>query len=261
MALRTPSVSAAGSWRSPPPLGLALIVTRRRAGRRATRHRTAPRHRPPRSTGCSARGPSPTATRSPPPAPPSTTPSTASCTSRPPRRGRRDPARSASGWRPCRRPGRRAPTGTSARMAFPPADSNYHDYAELTAVVNKVVADHPAHRPQDQHRYVVRGPGPDGREDLRQRRHRRERAGDPVQLPAARPRAPDRRDGDLPAEPLHRQLRQRLPDHQHRQQPGDLDRADRQPRRQRVRHRHRLVPLLAQEPAAQQRLDGRSAPT
>ncbi|KKK07107.1 carboxypeptidase [Micromonospora sp. HK10] len=28
--------------------------------------------------------------------------------------------------------------------AFPSADSNYHDYAELTAVVNKVVADHPA---------------------------------------------------------------------------------------------------------------------
>ncbi|SCL24229.1 Murein tripeptide amidase MpaA [Micromonospora nigra] len=28
-------------------------------------------------------------------------------------------------------------------LAFPPADSNYHDYAELTAVVNKVVADHP----------------------------------------------------------------------------------------------------------------------
>ncbi|EEP72825.1 peptidase M14 carboxypeptidase A [Micromonospora sp. ATCC 39149] len=28
--------------------------------------------------------------------------------------------------------------------AFPPADSNYHDYAELTAVVNKVVADHPS---------------------------------------------------------------------------------------------------------------------
>ncbi|MET7671521.1 M14 family zinc carboxypeptidase [Micromonospora luteifusca] len=29
-------------------------------------------------------------------------------------------------------------------LAFPPADSNYHDYAELTAVVNQVVADHPA---------------------------------------------------------------------------------------------------------------------
>ena len=27
--------------------------------------------------------------------------------------------------------------------AFPPADSDYHDYAELTAVVNQVVADHP----------------------------------------------------------------------------------------------------------------------
>ncbi|HEX5596267.1 MAG TPA: M14 family zinc carboxypeptidase [Micromonosporaceae bacterium] len=27
---------------------------------------------------------------------------------------------------------------------FPPADANYHDYAEMMAVVNKVVADHPA---------------------------------------------------------------------------------------------------------------------
>ncbi|MEV4626562.1 M14 family zinc carboxypeptidase [Micromonospora sp. NPDC049523] len=27
--------------------------------------------------------------------------------------------------------------------AFPPADSNYHDYAELTAVINQVVSDHP----------------------------------------------------------------------------------------------------------------------
>ncbi|MEV0732009.1 M14 family zinc carboxypeptidase [Polymorphospora sp. NPDC050346] len=34
--------------------------------------------------------------------------------------------------------------GTGASTdAFPPADSNYHDYAELIAVVNKVVADHP----------------------------------------------------------------------------------------------------------------------
>jgi carboxypeptidase T len=35
-----------------------------------------------------------------------------------------------------------APGGTMT-MAFPPADSNYHDYAELIAVVNQVVADHP----------------------------------------------------------------------------------------------------------------------
>ncbi|PZF87742.1 M14 family zinc carboxypeptidase [Micromonospora deserti] len=34
--------------------------------------------------------------------------------------------------------------GDVGTYAFPPADSNYHDYAELTAVVNKVVADHPA---------------------------------------------------------------------------------------------------------------------
>ncbi|SBT50728.1 Murein tripeptide amidase MpaA [Micromonospora auratinigra] len=37
-----------------------------------------------------------------------------------------------------------APAGGATAYAFPPADSNYHDYAELTAVVNQVVADHPA---------------------------------------------------------------------------------------------------------------------
>ncbi|MFJ6150056.1 M14 family zinc carboxypeptidase [Micromonospora profundi] len=34
--------------------------------------------------------------------------------------------------------------GEVGTLAFPPADSNYHDYAELTAVVNQVVADHPS---------------------------------------------------------------------------------------------------------------------
>lgn len=34
--------------------------------------------------------------------------------------------------------------GDVGTAAFPPADSNYHDYAELTALVNKVVADHPS---------------------------------------------------------------------------------------------------------------------
>ncbi|MFC3503793.1 M14 family metallopeptidase [Micromonospora krabiensis] len=33
--------------------------------------------------------------------------------------------------------------GDVGTLAFPPADSNYHDYAELTALVNQVVADHP----------------------------------------------------------------------------------------------------------------------
>ncbi|MFC4021043.1 M14 family zinc carboxypeptidase [Micromonospora sp. GCM10011542] len=34
-------------------------------------------------------------------------------------------------------------TGDVGTLAFPPVDSNYHDYAELTAVVNQAVADHP----------------------------------------------------------------------------------------------------------------------
>ncbi|RKN31610.1 M14 family zinc carboxypeptidase [Micromonospora musae] len=33
--------------------------------------------------------------------------------------------------------------GDVGTLAFPPADSNYHDYAELTAVVNQVVSSHP----------------------------------------------------------------------------------------------------------------------
>ncbi|MBO4159826.1 zinc carboxypeptidase [Micromonospora sp. MMS20-R2-23] len=37
-----------------------------------------------------------------------------------------------------------APAEGASALAFPPADSNYHDYAELTTVVNQVVADHPA---------------------------------------------------------------------------------------------------------------------
>ncbi|MFI7022874.1 M14 family zinc carboxypeptidase [Micromonospora sp. NPDC049900] len=34
--------------------------------------------------------------------------------------------------------------GQVGALAFPPADANYHDYAEMTAVVNQVVADHPS---------------------------------------------------------------------------------------------------------------------
>ncbi|KXK58753.1 carboxypeptidase [Micromonospora rosaria] len=41
-------------------------------------------------------------------------------------------------------PGHDHGTDDVSIMGFPPADSNYHDYAELTAVVNKVVADHPS---------------------------------------------------------------------------------------------------------------------
>ncbi len=60
------------------------------------------------------------------------------------RRGRRDRhARLPAGGRAGRHGTSRA-DGDVGTMDFPPADSNYHDYAELTAVVNQVVADHPA---------------------------------------------------------------------------------------------------------------------
>ncbi|HEX5594604.1 MAG TPA: M14 family zinc carboxypeptidase [Micromonosporaceae bacterium] len=37
-----------------------------------------------------------------------------------------------------------APSTDIGIMGFPPADANYHDYAEMMAVVDKVVADHPS---------------------------------------------------------------------------------------------------------------------
>jgi carboxypeptidase T len=40
-------------------------------------------------------------------------------------------------------PPARGATDGVGTQAFPPADSNYHDYAELTAVINQVVSDHP----------------------------------------------------------------------------------------------------------------------
>ena len=48
-----------------------------------------------------------------------------------------------------------------------------------------------------QHRHLLRGAHDLGRQDLRQRRHRRGRARGAVHAPSARPRAPDRRDGAL----------------------------------------------------------------
>ena len=93
-------------------------------------------------------------------------------------------------------------------------------------------------------------------QDLRQRRHRRGRARGALHAPPARPRAPDRRDGALHCSTmLDRRLRHRSADHQPRRQPRDLDRLRHQPGRRRVRHRHRLLPLLAQEPPAQRRLE------
>ena len=57
----------------------------------------------------------------------------------------------------------------------------------------------PGHRPRVQHRQDLRGARPLGGQDHRQRRRRRGRARGAVRRPPARPRAPDGRDGALPA--------------------------------------------------------------
>ena len=183
-----------------------------------------------------------------------------------PRSTRSTPTRS---WSPPARPrsprsrssatrSRRSPPVTRrARGAFdfPPADSGYHNYAEMTAEINQIVADHPDDRPQVQLRHLLRGPRPDRRQDQRQRRHRRGRARGAVHPPPARPRAPDRRDGALPAatcSPTATAPTRRITNLVNSREiwimPGP------QPGRRRVRHRHRLLPLLAQEPPAQRRL-------
>ncbi len=50
-------------------------------------------------------------------------------------------------------------------------------------------------------------------------------------------------------------------DQERRRQPRDLDRLHGQPRRRRVRHRHRRLPLVAQEPPAERHARSTSAPT
>ncbi len=134
---------------------------------------------------------------------------------------------------------------------FPPGYSGYHNYAELIAAINQVVADHPTIAAP-----VSIGTSYEGR-DLPVIKIS-DNVGTDEDEPEvlfnaqpARPRAPDRRDGALPHEPLHRRVRHRSPDHQPGQHPRDLDRPEHEPGRRRVRHRHRLLPVLAQEPAAQ----------
>ena len=89
-----------------------------------------------------------------------------------------------------------------------------------------------------------------GGQDLRQRRHRRGRARGPVRRRHPRRRAHGRRDDAADPALARRRLRHRPADHEHRRHPRDLDRVPRQPRRRRVRHLRRQVPLLAQEPPA-----------
>ena len=107
------------------------------------------------------------------------------------------------------------------------------------------------HRPALQHRHLVRGPHDLGGQDLRQRRAPTRTSRRCCSPPPARARAPDGRDGAVPAARAHDQVRDRPADHEPRQQPRDVHRLQRQPGRRRVRHRHRQLPVVAQEPPAQ----------
>ena len=89
-----------------------------------------------------------------------------------------------------------------------------------------------------------------GGQGLGQRQRRRERARAPVRRHPPLRRAHGRRD-DPPHLPLARGRVRRGPaDHEHRQHARDLHRVPGQPRRRRIRHLGRQVPLLAEEPAA-----------
>ncbi len=118
----------------------------------------------------------------------------------------------------------------------------------------------PVDRPALLDRHELPGPAAVGGQDQRQRDTRRGRARGPVRRAPPQRRAHGPRDD--PAHPplARRRLRHGRPDHEHRQHARGLDRVRGQPRRRRVRHLRRPVPLLAQEPPAE-RATGRSAPT
>ena len=111
-----------------------------------------------------------------------------------------------------RPPSRRA--GLQARAAaFPAADSNYHTYQEVSDDDGRDRRG----RTRRSSAAVAIGTSYGGRddlgaEDLRQRRRRRGRAGGAVHGQPARARAPDRRDGDLPAQRADGEVRDRRAD-------------------------------------------------
>ena len=150
-----------------------------------------------------------------------------------------------------------APDRSSAADAgildFPSADSRYHNYAEMNAEIDQRLAAYPGIMSKR-----VIGKSYQGRDIVAIKisdnvGDRRVRARGPVHPPPARARAPHRGDGALPAARAGLRVRLRLPRHEHGEQPRDLDRPGPQPGRRRVRHRLRRLPLVAQEPPAQQR--------
>ena len=104
-------------------------------------------------------------------------------------------------------------------------------------------------------REELQGPRPVGGEGLGQRRDRRARAGGDARRPPPRRRAHEPRDDAVDPALADRGLRLVDADHEHRRQPRDLDRLRDEPGRGDVRHQGRQLPLLAQEPPADEWLD------
>ena len=119
----------------------------------------------------------------------------------------------------------------------------------------------PGHRQGVLDRQELQGPRAVGGQGLGQRQRRRARARGPVRRRHALRRAHGGRD-DPPHLPLaRRRLRRRPADHEHRQQPRDLDRVHGQPGRRRVRHLGRHASTSGARTASRRRGRARSGPT
>ena len=154
-----------------------------------------------------------------------------------------------------------AATSTAAASEFPAGKQGYHSYTEMAAEVAAVAAAHP----DIVSRFSI-GKSYQGRDLWAVK------ISDNVTVDEPEPEVMfdgghhadehmAHRD-DAPHPPLAgRRLRRRPADHDDRGLARDLDRVHGQPRRRRIRHLRRQVPLLAQEPPADARARARSAPT
>jgi carboxypeptidase T len=126
-----------------------------------------------------------------------------------------------------------------AAADFPAADAGFHNDAETRAQIDATVAAH-----ADVMSRTPIGTSYEGRELWAVKISDNVavdegRAGGPDHGRPARPRAPDGRDGALPDRRADLEVRDRPAREGHRRLARDLDRPERQPGRQRVRHRPR----------------------
>ncbi len=145
--------------------------------------------------------------------------------------------------------------GTARAAAdFPAADAGFHNDAETRAQIDAVVAAHPAIASR-----TTIGTSYEGRElwAVKLSDNVAVDEGEPEVLLVAGQHAREHLTVEMALyliDELTSQLRDRRADQGHPRLARDLDRAERQPGRQRVRHRHRPLPGLAQEPPAERGL-------